>query len=171
MTLLTIGYSDSEDRLWLLFASDGAQLWLTRRLTSILIKRLAERMMISCPSAGNNYSLKPEIRIALEHEAAHEQTAQGNDSDAADQPQAQSQSPPPILTQGSIHQLTSVTINVSEDQIRLDAMGPGFSRKLQLSRAEAHRLLRALVRRSVAADWNLLALPKWLEDSTSTIEE
>jgi hypothetical protein len=161
---LTIGYSDSEDRLWLLFADDGTQLWLTRRLTCVLLKRMAERMTVSCPSAGDDYSLKPEIRVALEYEAAHELPADPDLQDAAPE-QA-------TITHRSVHQLTSISLKVAANRVQMEAIGPGFRRPLLLSRAEAHRLLGALVRRSIAADWNLPPLPDWLpKDGGGTKEE
>jgi hypothetical protein len=157
MTQLTLGYSDSEDRLWLIFTDDGSQLWLTRRMTHVLLLRLAERMTASCPGATNETSLKPEIRVALEFEAAHE-----TDDDPEPVPPKASTTPAAINT---IHLINSITLKVSNQQIHLEARARGYSRSLLMTRAEAHRLLGALARRCVASEWHLTGLPDWLEET------
>lgn len=154
MTQLTLGYSDSEDRLWLMFTDDGSQLWLTRRMTQVLLQHLAQRMTISCPGAAPDVSLKPEIRVALEFEAAHEA-----DHDPVQQPGAKPAHPP----QGSIHVVSSINLKMNQSQILLEANAPGYRRTLTMSRAETHRMLGALARRSQAADWNIPNLPSWLK--------
>lgn len=163
MTQLTFGYSDSEDRIWLLFSDNGTQLWLTRRLTSILISHLANRMVITCPGGQMESSLKAETRVALEYEAAHERNFDADGLEAVPEP------PPPPVTvgQGAVHHLTSVSITVHSERVKLEFMAPGFVRGLELTRAETHKLLGALARRSAASDWNLPNLPEWLVQSVT----
>lgn len=155
MTQLTLGYSDSEDRLWLVFTDDGSQLWLTRRMAHVLLLRLAERMTVSCPGATNETSLKPEIRVALEFEAAHE--TEDDPQPAANRPPS---APAPVA---STHLITSITLKVSSQQVQLEALARSYQRSLLMTRAEAHRLLGALVRRCAASEWHLTGLPDWLE--------
>lgn len=162
MTQITLGYSDSEDRLWLIFASDATQLWLTRRMTEVLLLRMAERMTISCPGAAMDVSLQADVRVALEHEAAHEVddppksvTESASASDAA----------PGGVTAGHIYRINSFNLTVSPHQIQLEALAPGFNRKLTMTRAEAHRFLAALARRTRAAEWNIPNLPHWLNQA------
>ena len=158
MTQLTLGYSDSEDRLWLVFPDDGTQLWLTRRMTQILLQHLAQQMTASCPSADPLISLKPEVRVALEFEAAHE-------SEHDPVPPAAGKSTAGhgnAVNPGAIHVISSITLKMNASQVRLEANAPGYSRVLGMTRAEAHRMLGALARRSKAAGWNLADLPAWL---------
>ena len=157
MTQITLGYSDSEDRLWLLFASDATQLWLTRRMTEVLLLRMAERMTISCPGAAMDVSLQANVRVALEHEAAHE----------VDEPpksvnESASGAAPGGVAAGHIYRINSFNLTVSPHQVQLEALAPGFNRKLTMTRAEAHRFLAALARRTRAAEWNIPNLPHWL---------
>lgn len=161
MTQITLGYSDSEDRLWLIFASDATQLWLTRRMTEVLILRMAERMTISCPGAAMDASLQAEVRVALEHEAAHE-----IDDTPGPVKEHAAHSPSPPAAPGSIYRINSFNLTVSTNQILLEALAPGFNRRLTMNRAEAHRFLAALARRAKAADWNLPNLPPWLTTQT-----
>jgi hypothetical protein len=155
MTQLTLGYSDSEDRLWLVFTDDGSQLWLTRRMAHVLLLRLAERMTVSCPGATSETSLKPEIRVALEFEAAHE-----TEQDPEPVPQ---ETTPAHTAVATTHLITSITLKVSNHQIHLEAQARGYCRSLLMTRAETHRLLGALARRCAASEWHLTGLPKWLE--------
>ena len=162
MTQITLGYSDSEDRLWMIFASDATQLWLTRRMTEVLLLRMAERMTISCPGAAMDVSLQAEVRVALEHEAAHEvedppKSVQESAGDAA----------AGNLAPGHIYRINSFNLTVSSNQVLLEALAPGFNRKLTMSRAEAHRFLAALARRTRAAEWNIPNLPHWLNGPNS----
>jgi hypothetical protein len=157
MTQLTLGYSDSEDRLWLIFTDDGSQLWLTRRMTLVLLQHLSERMTISCPGAAPDVSLKPEIRVALEFEAAHE-----TEHDPIPQGQPQG-GKPEGQPQGSVHVVSSITLKMGSSQVQLMTNAPGYQRTLCMSRAEAHRMLGALARRSQSAGWNMPNLPAWLQ--------
>lgn len=158
MTQLTLGYSDSEDRLWLIFTDDGSQLWLTRRMTLVLLQHLAERMTISCPGAAPDLSLKPEIRVALEFEAAHEA-----DHDPLPQESQQQGNKADTQAQGSVHVISSITLKMGSSQVQLITNAPGYQRTLCMSRAEAHRMLGALARRSQSAGWNMPNLPPWLQ--------
>lgn len=159
MTQLTLGYSDSEDRLWLIFPEDGTQLWLTRRMTQVLLQHLARQMTASCPGAAPTISLKPEVRIALEFEAAHEaehdpvpqQAGKSSGSNGGAGGNA-----------GTAHVISAITLKMNASQVRLEASAPGYCRVLGMTRAEAHRMLGALARRSKAAGWNITDLPPWL---------
>lgn len=158
MTQLTLGYSDSEDRLWLVFPDDGTQLWLTRRMTQVLLQHLAQQMTASCPGAAPTVSLKPEVRVALEFEAAHE----AEHDPVPQQTGKSSSSNGGTGGAGTIHVISSITLKMNASQVRLEANAPGYSRVLGMTRAEAHRMLGALARRSKAAGWNIADLPPWL---------
>ncbi len=162
MTQLTLGYSDSEDRLWLIFPDDGTQLWLTRRMTLILLQHMAQQMTASCPSAAPTISLKPEVRVALEFEAAHEAEHDPVPQQAGKNGASRTDTGGSGNT-GTVHVISSITLKMNASQIRLEANAPGYSRVLGMTRAEAHRMLGALARRSKAAGWNITDLPPWLQ--------
>ncbi len=161
MTQLTLGYSDSEDRLWLVFPDDGTQLWLTRRMTQVLLQHLAQQMTASCPGADPVISLKPEVRVALEfeaaHEAEHDPVPSATGKGAAGNGNAGS-----AVSPATVHVISSITLKMNASQVRLEANAPGYTRVMGMTRAEAHRMLGALARRSKAAGWNLTDLPAWL---------
>jgi hypothetical protein len=165
MTQLTLGYSDSEDRLWLVFTDDAKQLWLTRRMTSIFLSRMAQQMTLSCPGAAMDSSLKAEIRVALEFEAAHEtehdpiplhsNSDSNSNSNTATSP-------------NSCHLISAITLKVTASQIHFEPIAPGYRRSMILSRAEAHRLLGAFARRATSVGWRIPDLPSWLNVDPTT---
>lgn len=168
MTQLTFGYSDSEDRIWLLFSDNGTQLWLTRRLTNMLLVHLADRMEKTCPGGEMQGSLRASTRVALEHEAAHEPPPDAPEEGDGVAATGQQQGPkephaPPVP--GNIHRLSSISMSLRGNLVRFDFIAPGFSRAMDLTRGETHKLLGALTRRAAASEWNLLNLPLWLVEA------
>jgi hypothetical protein len=99
--------------------------------------------------------------VALEHEAAHEV----DDNPGAVKEHA-THNPAPPAGPGAIYRINSFNLTVSTNQILLEALAPGFNRRLTMNRAEAHRFLAALARRAKAAEWNLANLPPWLTTGT-----
>lgn len=155
MAQLTVGYSDSEDRLWLLYSDEGAPLWLTRRLTAGILTHLIDLMVKTCPGeipmcSGHTGA----ARIALEHEMAMEmvqERAAGGAPLVVDNVAAKSP-----------RHLNAVTLTVDAQQVRLQCQAPNYQRDVVLNRADTHQLLAAIVKRCVAADWNLRGIPDWL---------
>jgi hypothetical protein len=158
MTHLTIGYSDSEDRLWLVFTDDTKQLWLTRRMTGIFLSRMAHQMTLSCPGATMDSSLKAEVRVALEFQTAHE--AEHDPILHPPPPRDSSNSP------ASSHLISAITLKVSSNTIHFEPIAPGFRRTIILNRIEAHRLMGAFARRVAIVDWQIPELPAWLIAAT-----
>lgn len=153
MTQLTFGYSDSEDRLWLLFTDEGTQLWLTRRLMGALLTHMVKHITDSVPGAlGVGSSLASNQRVALEHETAGEVW------------QAPGQAATASTPVNATYQLNTVNVHIDERQVKMEFVAPGYQRSLTLNRADAHQLLRAMAGRCLAADWNLPNLPLWLVD-------
>ena len=155
MTQLTFGYSDSEDRLWLRFSNDPAQLWLSRRLARSLIIHLIEQMTLSCPGdPACGASADPKHRLGLEHEMSREvvqETGRG------------ARVPSPDMAPASASfLLTSFKLNVTSQQVIIECIAPGYGRGLALMRNEAHTVLAALVSRCLSAEWDFKDLPAWL---------
>ncbi len=152
MTELTMGYSDSEDRLWLVFSDDDNQFWLSRRFCANLLVGLAKELSATC--AGLNYGghSDPDVRIALEHETAHEHAAQlRQDASAKNSPAPAS--PPQTTRIGRL--LTSIKITTSATHVQMDLIAANAARSLHLNRAEAHQVLSSLWLHSEGAHWGL----------------
>jgi hypothetical protein len=164
MTQLTLGYSDSEDRLWLVFTDDAKQLWFTRRMTTIFLNRMAQQMTLSCPGAAMDSSLRAEIRVALEFEAAHE-TEHDPERNAISSHSASNNA---ANSPNSCHLISAITLKVTASQIHFEPIAPGYRRSMILSRAEAHRLMGAFARRAASVDWRIPDLPSWLNVDPST---
>lgn len=149
MTQMLIGYSDSEDRLWLLLSDDGHQFWLTRRFCANLMLKLEQALTESCPQSGTGKDLAPSVRAALEHQAAHE-TPDGTPL-------------PPTRPREDLPQertsllLSQILMTIDAQYARLELITPQFERLVVLNRAEAHQLLSALWQRCEGAGWGLRA--------------
>ncbi len=158
MTQLTFGYSDSEDRIWLRYSDDEGLLWMTRRLANGFLRHLVELMTVSCPGAGENAgpSLDAGKRLELEHETANE---------ILDEQAAASGGPPtpPVMQAvAASHRLTSIKLSVDANRVSIEFVAPNYQRPTQMSRAEAHALLKALAHRCQTAGWNLTTIPAWI---------
>lgn len=148
MTQMLIGYSDSEDRLWLLLSDDGHQFWLSRRFCANLLIQLEKALTESCPQSGTGRDLGAETRVALEHQAAHEAPDGGAHAPAAPAREALPQQRISVL-------LTQILMTVDGKQARLELITPQFERTVILNRAEAHQLLSGLWQRAEGARWGL----------------
>lgn len=149
MTQLTIGYSDSEDRLWLLLSDESFQFWLSRRFCDVLLRHLEQSLTESCPGGQLHGSLDAQTRVALEHQAAQE-----------------SEMVAPVVEQTVVATarqsalLTSVVLTVDSAKVLLELVTPGYARCLHFSRAEAHQLLALIWQHCRQAEWGLTE-PGW----------
>ncbi len=164
MTELTMGYSDSEDRLWLVLSDNDSQFWLSRRFCANLLTGLASELSISCAGLVYGPQTDPDLRVALEHETAHEHAAQLR-QDALEQPpesqtaQANADSAPRTRV---ARLLTSIKITTTSSHVQMDLITSQVSRSLHLNRAEAHQVLSSLWLHSQAAGWGL-TVPSWVQ--------
>ncbi len=143
-TSLTVGYSDSEDRLWLRLVREGgeAKLWMTRRLAMAMLDQ----------SYGLMIGKSDESEVDREHADA-----------VSDFLRHQGDQAPPRMPDLRVDiqsgVVTSVNVTASDDGVSwtfLSAQGQACFRG---SRSEAHRLLEVFWRRMQAAGWR--DLPPW----------
>ncbi|MDA0876548.1 MAG: hypothetical protein O2881_04550 [Proteobacteria bacterium] len=144
-SLITFGYSDSEDRLWVrLTAEDSnATFWLSRRLVSRLLADVY----------GGLVGDQSREATWLEHEkAVTELRAQGGDS-----------SPPAPKLEGLLSLGLIATIRFSQHEASYSMVfeGNGGSAGLRCDRTAVHRILEALWSRQRAVGWGLAA--PWVE--------
>jgi hypothetical protein len=141
---LTVGYSDSEDRLWLRMVRDGgeAKFWMTRRLAIALLDQSYD-LMVGSASAR---ALDREHRDAVEEFVRQ----QGDQAPPRDRDS-------PIEVRSGL--ITSVNVSVSESGVAWTFLSVQGNAIFQGSRTEAHRLLEVFWRRIQAAGWR--ELPPW----------
>lgn len=159
MTQMTIGYSDSEDRLWLLLSDDETQFWLSRRFCAGLIRYLEQLLTASCPTSALSSQLDAKTRVAIEHQTAQDILADQRSGAAG---KAAAPESAPTLGQRRSELITSVNLTARADKVEVELNTPGHSRLLHLTRAEAHLFLSALWQRGKGANWNLSG-PEWIE--------
>lgn len=158
MSKITLGYADSEDRIWLLLRDEGVQLWLTRRLTGSLLAKLVQLMEKNCPGGDLAGALPAATRLELEHEAAMEMAQEQAEQEAANggpEPDA------PVKDVAS-YLVNGIDLRVTGDRLVTVWHAPGLSKTLDLNRADGHRTMRAIARRTRYAQWNFTHLPDWL---------
>jgi hypothetical protein len=161
---LTIGFSETEDRLVVL-ASDGpakgVALALTRRLTGRLINGLATMLERSSPVATTAPAEVRDDIILMEHQGALTGTGEGARGTGASA-SVQIKAVPRLVTK--------ITITSTPADFRMALFGPDIdSVGLTLSRTDLHRVVEALKRKAEAADWHIQIDASWLDPDQSDI--
>jgi hypothetical protein len=159
---ITVGYSDSEDRLWLRLsnADEALQAWLHRRFVQYLLPQvwdllgrtchnpLTEFSGITATSSINNQALwlRAEREAALDYKTAEPKHSKENQDDHSAEL--------PLESVGLI-----ATINLSANAQRVEWSFSTARRNIGLntSRAEAHQFLQMLFTRQHDAKWELAA--------------
>lgn len=151
---LTLGYSDSEDRLWLT-TSDGTRFWLTRRMLAGFLPQAAILLTKTVPGGDIPNALTPEQRVGLEHGESLADTPSGSPALQHNvDSRAENPAPPQLAT--------SLTLNVSSDHCQFIVRAAGMESRFPLQRLDLHRLLGAMVLTTRHAGWGLADLPNWL---------
>lgn len=141
---LTVGYSDSEDRLWLRFVREGgeAKLWMTRRLALALLDQSYGLMSKSVPDTDCDREHLEAVREFLQ--------AQGDPAPAR-MPSDQLD-----IRSGVV---ASVDVSVSEAGMLWTFVSAQARVGFRGSRTEAHRLLEIFWLRIRSAGWR--DAPPW----------
>ena len=145
---ITIGYSDSEDRLWVRLSAEGAEamLWMTRRLVAGLLRSGFD--MLGGGKASGELAHRHREVIAA----------------ASEQPRTEA--PPRAANSTPVQQLgllQSVDISVDPTRMTLAFRGNGQPAGFACDHLQAHRLLQAFCDRQADAGWGLDA--PWAADS------
>lgn len=150
----TFGYHRSEDRIWLSHSGWKERIWLTRRMTQMILRQLGllleKQQQDTAPDAG---------RAAREHEAAINQPASGNKPLQVGQERvAQAEIASYLLCTGLI------TLEMGP-HIDLQLQTGAGVRTIRFDREGLHRWLHAFLLVLKQADWNLPDVPEWLSRS------
>lgn len=163
---ISLGYSDSEDRVWIRTDSSDTLWWLTRRLALRLIARWAEVLQRSLQApAGGSTGESEEEAAARRSEALRREHVEV-------MAVAQSGKVPPVSRPAPGAELAntllaSVEISGGPRGLRLVLHSPGRSETLRMSRGEAHRLLHSLHARCSRSGWYASDAPGWLAETPS----
>jgi len=175
---LTIGFSDSEDRLWLRLGTDhegAVQLWLTRRVLAQMLPQVWEllektlefpdRLLIrdegsEGPALGQTSgrdrdSTRHKLRqrqLWIEHELAMESSPPLDDEAARERHPSAMQASPQL--EGL---LSRVHVSADDRSVRFQFDGPSRSLQFSGARADAHRVLHMIWQVQTNAEWGLKA--------------
>ncbi len=154
---LTIGYSDSEDRVWMRIEGSSANWWLTRRLALALIRQWATLVEKSYTDEGLSMPSPQDDTAATAGRArsAHKAAV------ASAKPVAPVGRPAPGVETVN-RTVSSIDLTVKPNRFDLVFKGAGAQDAVRLSRDEAHRMLAALCDRCRTNGWFNATLPGWL---------
>jgi hypothetical protein len=160
---ITVGYSDSEDRLWLRLSNtdEALQTWLHRRFVQYLLPQVWELLSRTCHNplaefsgihASSFNTNNQTLWLLAEREAAldYKATAPKNNKENSTHNTPELSLEPAGLI---------ATINLSANTQRVEWSFATTRRNIGLntSRAEAHQLLQMLFTRQHDAGWGLTA--------------
>lgn len=155
MASMTLGYSDSEDRVWvrLVDEHDEQRVWLTRRSVFALIKALAKQLETSLGELDSILQMGAGERLAMEQDEAA-----GSMNANAPEPAPRSKNYQ-VADKGlcSVFDLESRGMRWV---VRLHTVR-GQPLEFDGNRLQMHQLLKSLLNRQLEADWRLPA-PLWL---------
>jgi hypothetical protein len=159
---LSIGYSDSEDRIWIRTEASNTLWWVTRRLALRLIEQWALLLERSLADAEAGGSPEDDERAKA---AARARALARTHGRAVEQARAAKVAPverPPAGVELVNCLLASVDLSAKGGTVRLALKAPGRTEPLAMSRDEAHRFLDALLARCRRSGWYDAKLPGWL---------
>lgn len=154
MASLTVGYSDTEDRVWVRLVSESSEqrIWLTRSRMLALIRTLANALETTLAELDSVLQIESAHRLAMEQEEAVSVM--------------NGVSPPPApkskgyqVADGGLCTVFDVTIQDSRWVVQLHAAS-GQPLVFDGNRLQMHQLLKSLLNRQREADWRLYA-PDW----------
>lgn len=148
----TVGYSDSEDRVWVRLVGKNFEqrLWLTRRCVLALIKALASALEASLVELDSMLQMGSAQRLAMEQEEANKTMGE--------------QGPAPSvaskgfeLIEGGLCTLFDLQVVEARWVVRLHSVS-GQPLVFDGNRLQMHQLLKSLLNRQTEADWGFDSL-------------
>lgn len=166
-----LSYDSGEDRIRGLFGLAGgevAQLWLSRRLTRLLLRHLTQLIERTSRTSKRAASADRQTVLAFEHEAAVKAVARLQQARA--RPKAvQLRSSGPSgrpLPQGICSAIEAVVGKGEYCLVFRDRQGVGL--RLKVTRPVAHWLIDALLRNAASGEWDLVSSSSWLMANASS---
>ncbi len=166
-TSVDIGYDRAADRLRLVLhgEADKHGLWLTRRLAKAFLGKFAEMLARSAEAAAGRGADVGRAAAIFEHlDACGETSApetEARTSGTRREGDPTRPEPPPscaVITTVNVSPRRNGFVFTLSDEAEQ-------THELTLSRAEAHRLVSAIYRKSLAAEWDLAPHVGWLDEA------
>lgn len=149
MASLTVGYSDSEDRVWVRLVGENAEqrVWLTRRRVMALIQTLASRLEATLADLSSILQIGSIQRLAMElNEAAESMNPEApRPATGADGYQ---------VMDGGLCTVFDLEVGKERWVVRLHTVS-GQPLVFDGGRLQMHQLLKSLLNRQEEADWRL----------------
>lgn len=154
MASLTVGYSDSEDRVWVRLVGENAEqrVWLTRRCVLALIQTLASALETSLAELGSILQMEAAQRLGMELDEAA--AAMGS---AAPEPAPKSKDY--YVADSGLCTVFDLDTQSAQWVMRLHTVC-GKPLVFDGSRLQMHQLLKSLLNRQREAGWQLY-VPEW----------
>lgn len=154
MASLTVGYSDSEDRIWVRLVGENAEqrAWLTRRGVLALIQKLANQLETSLAQVDSILQIDSEQRLAMEQD------------EAADLMGGSAPVPPPKSEYQVVDSGLCTVFDLEIQQERWAVCLHTVSGRPLVfdgNRLQMHQFLKSLLNRQREAGW-CLHEPEWL---------
>lgn len=154
MASLTVGYSDSEDRVWVRLVGENAEqrVWLTRRCVLALIETLASALETSLVELDSILLMESAQRLAMEQDEAA--GAMGGQA-----PAPAPRSKDYQISEGGLCTVFDLQSLAERWVVRLHTVS-GQPLVFDGNRLQMHQLLKSLINRQHEAEWRLYA-PSW----------
>lgn len=155
MASLTVGYSDSEDRIWVRLVGESAEkrIWLTRRCVLALIERLANRLETSLAQVESILQMESGKRLALEQDEAADLMGSAAPGPAPKSAEYQ-------VDDGGLCTVFDLEIHKERWAVCLHTVS-GQPLVFDGTRLQMHQFLKSLLNRQREVGWRLHE-PEWL---------
>ena len=191
---LTVGFSDSEDRLWLRLGTDhegAVQLWLTRRVLAQMLPQIwellgrtlelqdpfvardgrpgtASQAKIGAADSGGEFDADHRRQQLRRRQLWIEHELAMESSPPLDDEAARDQHPAAMQASPRLEGLLSrVHVSADERNVRFQFDGPSRSLQFSGARADAHRVLHMIWHVQTNAAWGLQA--PWESDAAECL--
>lgn len=146
---LTVGYSDSEDRVWFRLVCENAEqrVWLTRRCVLALIETLASALETSLVELDSILQMESDQRLAMEQEEA-------SDAMGGQAPSPAPRSKDYQISEGGLCTVFELELLSERWVVRLHTVS-GQPLVFDGNRLQMHQLLKSMLNRQREADWRL----------------
>lgn len=155
---LSMGYLQTEDRLWLrlsLTNNTSRQIWLTRYLTEKMIQGLADMLQKSYQDVPLPFALDRETALKFEHEEATQLKTEANVGQGAVELQKKPKD------EGVCSTIEFKKIADFQWQVTWNTL-QNSAYTMQPNRIEMHQLLQSLLRQQRLVNWRIDHQHDWL---------
>lgn len=151
---LTLGYSATQDRIWIADPDQPERLWMTYRITRVMLRAATDLLEKTREKLDLPWSPDKDEQLKLEKQEAAppDWLDQGGDEGRRLRPELNA-----ILVNG-------IEIKPERKRFRLTFRAIKVEKHAVLDRMEFHRFSRSLLQMCHVAQWPIEDLPDWFRD-------